>query len=503
MQSSERWIIGSLLAVALLTFFFPLASLQLPILGNQDVSGYELLTKAKEFNQTLDAVKSEEFSEEGPETSQLAPNDSESVVSHSSIPLSVRTLPLIPIEIIISFGCALIGLFCCLGRFGSAPTKAFSTLGAVASVVALLHLTIANSDLHTWFRHQIKADSTALANNPFAGLAQQIANLAVNSIQLKPGAGLYLLASTLSLATLILLSRVLSVSRSAEAIEPYPDQSDEFARTFGFLALLLAAAAFAVVVLVHKPQTGTTARDAVQPSAPFAGRGPIATNTFAVPYVGCLTDGQSGPTAAPNGENRALPIDAKAAQRLAYYESEKGFGVLAPRGWYCLGTYGSDGDSLFVSPQPINSADLFSTTWDGFAGPTIELSRENGATSGRFGVAKTIARVFPAHKDFVRKVIDEGIEPASSFQFGPYPNDKLVYRSNEIVEYNTPAYTEGLGTRSRLHSNANPILGVAILIGEDNDLLKLSVRLSSDQTDLSSHIIQQVERDSEDRVPTQ
>jgi hypothetical protein len=126
----------------------------------------------------------------------------------------------------------------------------------------------------------------------------------------------------------------------------------------------------------------------------------------------------------------------------------------------------------------------------------IELSLDDGGTSGRFGVAQTIARVFPAHRDFVRNVIAEGIEPASSFPFGPYPNDDLVYRSNEIVEYKTPAQKEGLGTSSGLQINAEPISGVAILIGEDTNLLKLSVRLSSYQTDLTSSIIHQVERDA-------
>jgi hypothetical protein len=495
MTSSERWIIGFLLAVAMLTFFFPLASLQVPILGNQDVSGYELIAKAKEFNEALDAVKSKELSAESFETSQTEPRDS-TIASHSSLPLSVQTLPFIPIEIIISFSCALIALFCCLGPFGSAPAKAFSSLGAVAAVSALLHLTIANSDLHTWFRELMRADSSELANNPFAGLAQQIANLAINSVQLRPGAGLYVLVSTLSLATIVLLSKVFSSSPSTDTIEPYPDESNGSSGTFAIFVLLLALVAIAVVVLVHESQTGSKSHDSARNSAPVTGSGSIATTRSAVPFVGCKSDGQTGPVEAPKGQTKVVLIDGGAVQQLAYYESTRGFGVLAPRGWYCFGTYGSDGNTLYVSPQPINSADLFSTTWSGFGGPVIELSLEDGGTSGRFGVAKTIARVFPDHRDFVRNVIAEGIEPASSFPLGPYPDDKLIYRNNEIVEYETPAYKEGLGTISRLQSNDEPISGVAILIEKDTNLLKLSVRLSPYQTDLTSSIIHQVERDA-------
>ena len=61
MEISERWIIGTLLTVGLLTFFFPLATFQIPILGNQEVSGYDLISRAKELNQTLDAAKRKEW----------------------------------------------------------------------------------------------------------------------------------------------------------------------------------------------------------------------------------------------------------------------------------------------------------------------------------------------------------------------------------------------------------------------------------------------------------
>jgi hypothetical protein len=215
-----------------------------------------------------------------------------------------------------------------------------------------------------------------------------------------------------------------------------------------------------------------------------------------VPFVGCKSDGQMGPAEAPAGKNKIVRLPAEAAQRLAYYNFKQGFGVLAPRGWYCFGTYGSGGHTLYVSPHPIDTARLFSGNWDGFAGPAIEVSHEYGDTSGRFGVASTIARVFPAHREFVRDVIKEGIEPASSFPFGPYPKDKLTYKSKEIVEYETPAQTEGLGTKSWLQKNADPISGVAILLGQTPDLLQLAARLPPEFADLTSPIIQQVERDA-------
>jgi hypothetical protein len=219
--------------------------------------------------------------------------------------------------------------------------------------------------------------------------------------------------------------------------------------------------------------------------------------TAAVPFVGCESDGQVGPVKAPTGTSKLVPISADSANHLAYYKSEQGFGVLAPRGWSCFGVYGSNGYALYVSPERVTASNLFSSTWSGFTGPAIELAGETGDTSGRFSVARVIARVFPAHKSFVEGVIAEGIEPASSFPFGPYPEDKLTYRSKEMVEYETPANTEGLGTNSRLKKNAYPISGAAILIGNTPDLMLLAVRLSPDLTDLAPPIIQQLERDAE------
>lgn len=134
-----------------------------------------------------------------------------------------------------------------------------------------------------------------------------------------------------------------------------------------------------------------------------------------VPFVGCDSDGQVGAVKAPGGQGRSIAIPAEAAQRLSYYKAEEGIGVVAPRDWHCFGTYGSNGATLYVSPDPINTADLFSTSWNGFAGPVIQISFVYGETSGRFTVAKTIARVFPSHKAFVEAVIAEGIEPATSF----------------------------------------------------------------------------------------
>lgn len=215
-----------------------------------------------------------------------------------------------------------------------------------------------------------------------------------------------------------------------------------------------------------------------------------------VPFVGCASDGQAGPQAAPTGPGKAVAISAAAVRRLAWYKAQYGPGVLAPRGWHCFSIYGSNGSNLFVSPDAIDSKTLLSINWKGFAGQVVEISVSSGGTSGRFEVAKVIARVFPAYKQFAQNVIAEGLEPAGDFPSGPYPNDKLTDRGKNIVEFETPANTQGLGTDSRLLPNAGLIDGVAMITGTDTDLIQLSARVPEKDRDLISPIVKQVESDA-------
>lgn len=218
-----------------------------------------------------------------------------------------------------------------------------------------------------------------------------------------------------------------------------------------------------------------------------------------VPYVGCASDGQVGPLEAPSGIDKVVQVNAQAGQELAYYKAERSPGVLAPRGWYCFGVYGSNGGQLFVSPDQHVPRDFFSEKWRGFSGPAIDVSMMYGDTSGRFSVAAVIARVLPAQRGFVQDVINEGIRPASDFPFGPFPKDKLIYRCKTALEYETPPHTEGLGTRSWLQANDSPIKCAVILEGEykqcEMDMYSLSVRLTPGMYALVAKIIQQFERD--------
>ena len=93
-----------------------------------------------------------------------------------------------------------------------------------------------------------------------------------------------------------------------------------------------------------------------------------------VPFVGCASDGQVGPKPAPVGSAQWVGVDAQEARRLAYYKTELGPGVLAPRGWHCDGTYGSSGAYTVVVPKPIDLRKFFGESDFRFMGPAVVAS---------------------------------------------------------------------------------------------------------------------------------
>ena len=147
--------------------------------------------------------------------------------------------------------------------------------------------------------------------------------------------------------------------------------------------------------------------------------------------------GQLEEMEAPAGKPVPVAISASAAVKLAYYRDTGKFGVLAPRGWYCLGVLGSGTEEMFVSPEPIDPARISS-------GPGIEMKLSFGPV-GRLDAAAMIARAFPSYWWFADEVVAGDEHLAASFIFGPYPKDKVIRHGETVVEFETPPRTEGLG----------------------------------------------------------
>ena len=124
-------------------------------------------------------------------------------------------------------------------------------------------------------------------------------------------------------------------------------------------------------------------------------------------------------------------------------------------------------------------------------GPVILFSHTEGQGSGTFEVAQAVARAFPKRWDYVRRAVD--LYLASGITYGPFPRDRLTYKSDELVEYSTPPNSTGLGTMSFIKPSNQSIEGFAMLQGPTPDLLLLVVRLPPEMQRLKWHIIQEAE----------
>ncbi len=208
-----------------------------------------------------------------------------------------------------------------------------------------------------------------------------------------------------------------------------------------------------------------------------------------VPFVGCASDGQTGPRPIPRAK-LTPDLPPAAAAQISYYVRPNN-AVLAPRGWRCFETYGSNGQTLFVAPHPIGSIGHIRLT-----GPAVMLSVSFGGTSGRFGVAEIAGRLFPAAKPFVDRVEAEGMTDKPFFRH-PYPTDKITYRSPYEALVTTPANRDGIGTSSLLPKGALPVDSIVRLRDPkgDSDLIHMSARLAPQQRPLVAYIIAQVAKE--------
>ncbi|GAA4495839.1 hypothetical protein [Gluconacetobacter tumulicola] len=204
-----------------------------------------------------------------------------------------------------------------------------------------------------------------------------------------------------------------------------------------------------------------------------------------VRFVGCPADGQVGPIAAPARPDPKFVLPASLPAGYAVYEAQD-LAAVAPVGWTCTERYGSAGSYLLVAPGLSSSAGLSKDAH--VTGPAIQVSATSGDTSGRFAVARVIARMFPEHAAFVRQVVAEGIEPAGNFPAGPYPADIITARGPADIAYTTPPGAEGMGTQSWLRRDGDPIEGVAHL-SATNDLMEIQLRLPADRRGDGARVI--------------
>jgi hypothetical protein len=168
-----------------LLFFFPLLALSVPISGEQQVSGYEVVSRIDAMRENFRGASSGI-----PSPSSSPTENSADGHSQSDLPQSIQMAWLIPIEIGVGFLCAVLTL---VGASSVSLVRATAAIGVCSAALAILHITVMNSDFHSYLN--------------FSGTG--IGTFA-NAFQLKPGWGLYSLGGLLGVVAFLAYSRVFS-----------------------------------------------------------------------------------------------------------------------------------------------------------------------------------------------------------------------------------------------------------------------------------------------------
>lgn len=193
-----------------------------------------------------------------------------------------------------------------------------------------------------------------------------------------------------------------------------------------------------------------------------------------VPVVVCPVDGQVGSqtlSKEPRSIRTAIPEEL--ASRLVYYRALQGHPnvhVLGPRGWRCLGLYGSNGDTALIVPPNANPAQK-----ERLHGPAIEVRFRHGGTSGRTAVADTAGPIFPVAGRFIDEV-EANFRPTEKYRRTPWPTEQITRISERLLTFLDPPSVSGTGSQGRLAASTSPIQGVAAFTEESN-LWALAIRL--------------------------
>ncbi len=206
----ERIGIGLLLCIALLMFESPLVRLHGPE-GDLPGDGSNVRWGLTMLKTGLTAVAAYQST---PETAaayrpvRTAPESAAPL----ELPFSLENSFYTPWLILASLVCAALALVDLL--FSRKGFAGLCLLGGCLAALAVLHVTLMNSDLRTWTKALISTHAFGAADSPL--LVTRM--LMINSFQVSPGPGLYVLSSCLLLVPFISsthsISRVGSVVRS-------------------------------------------------------------------------------------------------------------------------------------------------------------------------------------------------------------------------------------------------------------------------------------------------
>lgn len=212
--------------------------------------------------------------------------------------------------------------------------------------------------------------------------------------------------------------------------------------------------------------------------------GPPAKALTTVPFVGCADSGQTGVFAS--GTPLVTDMPPEIASKLAVYAGDYQ-AVLAPRGWQCIGTQGTAGATLWVYPQGQN----YKTD-----GPIVSEQTWGGNETGNSYIISYGGTYFPKiiNNELIDDFLSGRIQEKQEFLVHKHKTDTIIYESNSILEFATPAGREGLGSEilGRSSITAYGLIGIIGFDNSGNDpaISLLGLRLPSKDLYLRTYILE-------------
>jgi len=195
---SENRVVAGLAALGILMFVFPVLTITVPIAGTRSQTGYDMLVGASPLPSTLTSQPRET-------PSPGASKDQGSRLP--DFPLSIRLAPLLPYFVLAAFLGAVATMFWVFS-FPKA-SSVVSAVGAFSGLLAIVHISVLNSDMHRFLEAQLATLRGDDRGQPFAGLAEGLAHLAVGGMNFSPGSGLYVLTACLAMGFFFLKTHLL------------------------------------------------------------------------------------------------------------------------------------------------------------------------------------------------------------------------------------------------------------------------------------------------------
>lgn len=218
-----------------------------------------------------------------------------------------------------------------------------------------------------------------------------------------------------------------------------------------------------------------------------------ATNPDTQPRVAtfdCPANEQAGSARLQAAEPMSAPVAPQLAGQIVYYRAEHNPGVFAPKGWSCRAWDGLNGSILIVTPKRIEPPYF---PLPKITGPAVTIETSDATGSGRFHVAIVAAQLFPLiGSDFIARVRQEHLISDSAFDAEVFPDDRLTYLSDRLVQYTTPSNRAGVGTAGVLEVSDLPVKGLAILNlqAETNALIEVRIRLAPGMNGVAGAVVQ-------------